>query len=162
MENLPLLALVSILLLAVPLTLTDFREHRLPNPLTYLAIAISAGTICVAGLATSMWFEMATSLGLGLVTAGIGYLMVMVNGIGMGDVKLLVATNIVLGWFSPWLVLVMLAIGFSLASLVSLGLIVMRRANLKTPIAMGPFLLLGFALVSVELFEPVVTAVAGS
>jgi hypothetical protein len=56
----------------------------------------------------------------------------------------------------------MLAIGFSLASMVSLGLIVMRRADLKTPIAMGPFLLLGFALVSVELFEPVVTAVAES
>jgi leader peptidase (prepilin peptidase)/N-methyltransferase len=88
--------------------------------------------------------------------------MVMVNGIGMGDVKLLVATNTVLGWFAPWLILVMLAISFSLASVVSLGLIVLRKANLKTPIAMGPFLLLGFALVSFDLFEPVITAVAGS
>ena len=162
MENLPVLALASILLLALPLTVTDFREHRLPNRLTYLAISISAATVLVAGLFTGRWFELAVALGLGLVTAGLGYLMVMVNGIGMGDVKLLVATNTVLGWFSPWLILVMLAIGFSLASLVSLVLIVMRKANLKTPIAMGPFLLLGFALVSFDLFEPVITAVAGS
>jgi leader peptidase (prepilin peptidase)/N-methyltransferase len=161
-ENLPLLALASILLLAVPLTVTDFREHRLPNRLTYLAIGISAATVLAAGLSAGLWFDLALALGLGLVTAGLGYLMAMVNGIGMGDVKLLVATNIVLGWFSPWLILVMLAIGFSLASLVSLALIVMRRANLKTPIAMGPFLLLGFALVSFDLFEPVVIAVAWS
>lgn len=162
MDNLPLIALAGILLLAVPLTVMDFKEHRLPNRFTYLAITISSATVLVAGIATGLWFELVIALGLGLVTAGIGYLMVMVNGIGMGDVKLLVATNIVLGWFSPWLVLVMLAIGFSLASVVSLGLIIMRRANLKTPLAMGPFLLLGFALVSVELFEPVVTGVAGS
>jgi leader peptidase (prepilin peptidase)/N-methyltransferase len=161
-ENLPLLALASILLLAAPLTVTDFREHRLPNRLTYLAIGISAATVMVPGRVTGRWFELAVALGLGLVTAGLGYLMVMVNGIGMGDVKLLVATNTVLGWFAPWLILVMLAIGFSLASVVSLGLIVLRKANLKTPIAMGPFLLLGFALVSFDLFEPVITGVAGS
>ena len=162
MENLPVLALASILLLALPLTVTDFRDHRLPNRLTYLAISISAATVLVAGLVTGRWFELAVALGLGLVTAGLGYLMVMVNGIGMGDVKLLVATNTVLGWFAPWLIWVMLAISFSLASVVSLGLIVLRKANLKTPIAMGPFLLLGFALVSFDLFEPVITAVAGS
>jgi leader peptidase (prepilin peptidase)/N-methyltransferase len=161
-ENLPLLALASILLFAVPLTITDFKEHRLPNHLTYTAIAISVSTVTVAGVLTASWFELLIGLGLGFGTAGIGYLMVVVRGIGMGDVKLLVAINTALGWFSPWLVLVMLAIGFSLASMVSLGLIVMRRADLKTPIAMGPFLLLGFALVSVELFEPVVTAVAES
>lgn len=162
MENLPLLALASILVLAVPLTITDLREHRLPNRLTYLAIVISGSTVLVAGVITRSWLELAIALGLGVITAAVGYLMAMVKGIGMGDVKLLVATNMALGWFSPWLVIGMLAIGFSLASLVSLGLIAVRKADLKTPIAMGPFLLLGFALVSVDLFEPVVTAVAGS
>lgn len=162
MENLPVFALASILVLAVPLTVTDLREHRLPNRLTYLAIAISGSTVLVSGLVTRSWLELAMALGLGFITATIGYLMAMLKGIGMGDVKLLIATNMALGWFSPWLVIGMLAIGFSLASLVSLGLIALRKADLKTPIAMGPFLLLGFALVSVDLFEPVVTAVAGS
>lgn len=162
MENLPLIALASILLLAIPLTVIDFREHRLPNRLTYSAITISGFTVVLAGVVTQSWSQLLLSLGVGFVTASLGYLMAKFNGIGMGDVKLLVATNLVLAWFSPWLVLGMLAIGFSLASLVSLGLIFARRADLKTPIAMGPFLLIGFALVSVDLFEPVVTAVAWS
>ena len=162
MENLPVLALASILVLAVPLTITDLREHRLPNHLTYLAIVICGLTVLVAGVITRSWFELAIALGLGVITALVGYLMAMLKGIGMGDVKLLVATNMALGWFSPWLIIGMLAIGFSLASMVSLGLMAMRKADLKTPIAMGPFLLLGFAVVSVDLFEPVVTAVAGS
>lgn len=162
MENLPLIALASILVLAIPLTVIDFREHRLPNRLTYAAIIISTLSVVLAGFLTRSWLDLMVAIGVGLGTAGVGYLMAKFNSIGMGDVKLLVATNLVLAWFSPWLVLGMLAIGFSLASLVSLGLIFARRADLKTPIAMGPFLLLGFALVSVDLFEPVITAVAWS
>lgn len=162
MENLPLLAALAILLISIPLAITDVREHRLPNRLTYLAISISALLVLLAALSTASWTQLLVALSLGGVTFGIGYLMAKINGIGMGDVKYLVATNIVLGWFSPWLILPMLAIGFTLASIVSLGLILARRANLKTPIAMGPFLILGFALVSIELFLPVITVAGGS
>ena len=162
MENLPLIAVALVLALSVPLALTDIREHRLPNPLTLLAILLSAVLVLLAGILTASWFQLALAFMAGGITLGLGYLMAMVNGIGMGDVKYLVAVNILLGWFSPWLILPMLAIGFTLASLVSLGLIITRRANLKTPIAMGPFLMFGFAFVSLELFAPVVTVAGGS
>lgn len=162
MENLPLIAVALVLALSVPLALTDIREHRLPNPLTLLAILLSAVLVLLAGILTASWFQLALAFIAGGITLGLGYLMAMVNGIGMGDVKYLVAVNILLGWFSPWLILPMLAIGFTLASLVSLGLIITRRANLKTPIAMGPFLMFGFAFVALELFAPVVTVAGGS
>lgn len=162
MEYLPLIAVALVLALSVPLALTDIREHRLPNPLTYFAIIVSAALVLVAGISTESWFQLVVSFMTGGITLGLGYLLAMVNGIGMGDVKYLVAVNILLGWFSPWLILPMLAIGFTLASLVSLGLIIARRANLKTPIAMGPFLMLGFAFVALELFAPVVTVAGGS
>ena len=162
MENLPLIAVALVLALSVPLALTDIREHRLPNPLTLLAILLSAVLVLLAGILTASWFQLALAFMAGGITLGLGYLMAMVNGIGMGDVKYLVAVNILLGWFSPWLILPMLAIGFTLASLVSLGLIITRRANLKTPIAMGPFLMFGFAFVALELFAPVVTVAGGS
>lgn len=162
MENLPLIAVALVLALSVPLALTDIREHRLPNPLTLLAILLSAVLVLLAGILTASWFQLAIAFMAGGITLGLGYLMAMVNGIGMGDVKYLVAVNILLGWFSPWLILPMLAIGFTLASLVSLGLIITRRANLKTPIAMGPFLMFGFAFVALELFAPVVTVAGGS
>ena len=158
MENLPLFAIVVVFGLSLPLAAIDFKEHRLPNPLTYSAIAVSGALVFAAGLFTQNWLKLATSVGLGLVTLGIGYLMAKVNGIGMGDVKYLVATNTLLGWFSPWLILVMLAIGFTAAALVSLALILRKKANLKTPLAMGPFLMLGFFVVSIPLFGVLPTA----
>ncbi|MDP5025854.1 MAG: prepilin peptidase [Aquiluna sp.] len=152
MENLPLLAIVVVFGLSLPLAVIDFKEHRLPNPLTYSAIAVSGALVFAAGILTQNWLQLVAAVSLGLVTLGIGYLMAKVNGIGMGDVKYLVATNTLLGWFSPCLILVMLAIGFTAASLISLVLILRRQADLKTPLAMGPFLILGFVLVSLPLF----------
>jgi leader peptidase (prepilin peptidase)/N-methyltransferase len=152
MENLPLFAVAIVFGLSVPLALIDFQEHRLPNPLTYAAIAVSAVLVIIAGALTSDWLALLAAVVAGGLTFGIGYLMARLNGIGMGDVKYLVATNTLLGWFSPWLILPMLAIGFTTAALVSLALILFRGANLKTPVAMGPFLILGFVVVSLPLF----------
>jgi leader peptidase (prepilin peptidase) / N-methyltransferase len=162
MEYLPLIALLMILAMAVPLSMIDFREHRLPNRFTYPAIFVSLAMVVAAGIVSSEWTRLLVALMISAATWGIGYLLANFDGIGMGDVKLLTAMNASVAWFSPIAVLVILAIGFSLASLVSLGLIAFKKANLKTPIAMGPFLLFGFALVSVSLFEPLVTEVAGS
>ena len=162
MEYLPLIALLMILAMAVPLSIIDFREHRLPNRFTYPAIFISHGFVLISGALTTEWTRLLVALMISAGTWAIGYLLAIFDGIGMGDVKLLTAMNASVAWFSPIAVLVILAIGFSLASLVSLGLIALKKANLKTPIAMGPFLLFGFALVSVSLFEPWVTEVAGS
>lgn len=162
MENLPLIAITALIFLSVPLAWIDIREHRLPNPLTYLAIALALVLVCSAAILTGRWEELVWALVAGAATLGIGYPMAKFNGIGMGDVKYLVAANTLLAWFSPWLILPMLAIGFSLAAIVSLALIISKRANLKTPIAMGPFLMLGFLAVSIDLYQPVVTAVAGS
>lgn len=162
MEHLPLLAVLLVFGLSVPLAVIDFREHRLPNPLTYAAIAISSVLVILAGALTSDWLRLLAAVAAGVLTFGIGYLMAKVNGIGMGDVKYLVATNTLLGWFSPWLILPMLAIGFTTAALASLALIVFRGANLKTPVAMGPFLILGFVVVSLPLFENFFTAEVSS
>lgn len=162
MEHLPLLAVLLVFGLSVPLAVIDFREHRLPNPLTYTAIAVSAVLVIVAGVLTQSWQRLLIALAIAGITLAIGCLMARVNGIGMGDVKYLVATNTLLGWFSPWLILLMLAIGFTTASILSLALIVFRKANLKTPVPMGPFLILGFFLVSLPLFENFFTAEVSS
>lgn len=158
MEHLPLLAVLLVFGLSVPLAVIDFREHRLPNPLTYTAIAVSAVLVIVAGVLTQSWQQLLIALAIAGITLAIGYLMARVNGIGMGDVKYLVATNTLLGWFSPWLILPMLAIGFTAAALVSLGLILFRRASPQTPVAMGPFLILGFVVVALPLFGNLFTA----
>lgn len=157
MENLPLIAIVVIWLFAIPLTIIDLREHRLPNPFTYSAIAVSLVSVLIAAFFDQDFVRTILALALGVATAVIGYFMALANGIGMGDVKLLTAMNIALGWFVPFLILLMLAIAFTLAAMVSLGMMIARKANLKTPLAMGPFLLVGFGLVTVNLFEGLFT-----
>ena len=162
MEFLPLLGIAVVIAGSVPLSIIDFREHRLPNRFTYPAIAINLALVAIAGIATLDPLRTAISLAVAAATWGIGYALSNAKGIGMGDVKLLVAINASVSWFSPVAVLVLLAIGFSLASIASLVLILMRKANLKTPIAMGPFLLLGLGYVAVEIIQQVFTEVVGS
>ena len=162
MEFLPWLSILLIVLLAIPLSVIDFRSHRLPNRFTYPAIAFSVFTVALAGIATLDFNRLAVAAITGAATWGIGYLLARFDGIGMGDVKLLTAMNLSVAWFSPFAVIVILAIGFTLASLVSLGLMVIRRANLKTAVAMGPYLFIGFGLVVLHLGSSAITAVDGS
>lgn len=162
MEFLPLVGIALIAVMAVPLSVIDFREHRLPNRFTYPAIAANAVLVALSGLLAQEYFRMVLALGVAAITFGIGYLLSSVNGIGMGDVKLLVAINASVSWFSPIAVLVLLAIAFTAASIVSLVLIVLKKASLKSSIAMGPFLLLGFGYVGAEIALTSFTAVGGS
>jgi leader peptidase (prepilin peptidase) / N-methyltransferase len=65
---------------------------------------------------------------------------------GFGDVKLGGVLGLGLGWFGLPHVLVGVVYAFVLGGLVSLALIVGRRATRRSAIAFGPFLVLGFLL----------------
>lgn len=130
-------------LAAIPLSIYDFREHRLPNFFTYPAIAIAALALLVVGLSGEGARSVFGTLG-GVLTFWVGYLLAKRDLVGMGDIKLLVSSNAILATYSPALVLVSLAIATALAAVTSLFLIGLRKMTMRTPVAMGPFLLLGF------------------
>lgn len=144
MGLLPALATGYIAIIALPLTLIDIREHRLPNPMTISAIAIAAVSILVDAIWQQRTSQLILAALIALATWSAGYLMARFELIGMGDIKLLTAMHLLLGYLSPWLILISLTAGFTLASLVSLVLLAMRRITLKSSTAMGPFLLIGF------------------
>lgn len=144
MGLLPSLATGYIAIIALPLTLIDIREHRLPNPMTISAIAIAAVSILIDAIWQQRISQLIVSALIALATWSVGYLMARFELIGMGDIKLLTAMHLLLGYLSPWLILISLTAGFTLASLVSLVLLAMRRITLKSSTAMGPFLLIGF------------------
>jgi leader peptidase (prepilin peptidase)/N-methyltransferase len=130
-------------LAAIPLSIYDLREHRLPNFFTYPAIAIAALALLVVGLSGEGARSAMGILG-GVLTFWVGYLLAKRDLVGMGDLKLLVSSNAILATYSPVLVLVSLAIATALAAVTSLFLIGLRKMTMRTPVAMGPFLLLGF------------------
>ena len=133
-----------LLFASIPLIVFDLREHRLPNRFTYSAIALSIFATGFVAVSDDRYLQLLIALAISLSTFGIGYLLAKYADVGMGDVKLLTATNLLLAWHSPWLVLFALTMSFTLASLVSAIGLLMGRLSWKTPLAIGPYLLLGF------------------
>ena len=140
-----LLGPAYLLIVAWPLSRIDLRERRLPNVLVLPAIPVTLlGQIIGATLGGEWW-----RLGLATLAATVAFAVgLAVNrgaGMGMGDVKLITAITLALGWFSPLSPLVALFIGFAAATLVILVLFLARKTKLGSSIALGPYLLIGFA-----------------
>ena len=157
-----LVPIALIAALAIPLSVTDIREHRLPNRYTYFLIATATAGTLLGSLLEALWVDFAAGIALGVVTALVGYLLARFGAIGMGDVKLLTAMHVCLGWHSPVLVLFSLSLSLALASSISLIGLVMGKLNPRTLIPLGPYLLIGFLVVSYSPVSAVITGEASS
>jgi leader peptidase (prepilin peptidase)/N-methyltransferase len=152
----PGLLLVSRLLfgcMLIVLFFIDLRHRILPNPIT------------VGGTAVGFLFSFATPPGwvsslIGLAIGGLiplllaeAYLRLRkIEGLGMGDVKMLALIGAFLGW---QLVLLTLAVASVLGSLVGLGMILTRRGDMKYALPFGTFLAMA-AMFAAAAGEPVV------
>jgi leader peptidase (prepilin peptidase)/N-methyltransferase len=134
---------------AWPLSRIDMREHRLPNRLVLPAFPITLAGEVIASAISNNWANLGVALAACVISFAIGLAANHWASLGMGDVKLISATTLALGWFSFISPLVALAIAFLSASLVVLVLIALRRASLGSAVALGPYLLVGFVLTQI-------------
>lgn len=141
-----LLGVVYLLAVSVPLTLTDLRERRLPNKFVLPAFGVAlAGQVAAFALGASL-IRMPVAVGLAILLLAIGIAANLKFDFGMGDVKLISAIGLTLGWFNPILPLLAIFIA-SFSASVWVGMrVAFARASLKGSIALGPYLLLGFAV----------------
>ena len=137
---------IYLLAVAWPLSVVDIRERRLPNKFTLPAFPITlfGQLIAVCGGADATRLLLALLAGVLAFSACLA--LNRYAGLGMGDVKLIAAITFALGWFSPLLPAIAVAIALALAGLVALAMIIRRKANMGSSIALGPYLLVGFAL----------------
>ncbi len=140
-----LLGVVYLLAVSVPLALTDLRERRLPNKFVLPAFAVALAGQVVASVLGASLIRLPVAVGLAALLLALGIAANIKFDFGMGDVKLIAAIGLTLGWFDP--ILPMLAIFVaSLSASAWVGLrILVAGATLKGSIALGPYLLLGFA-----------------
>jgi leader peptidase (prepilin peptidase) / N-methyltransferase len=140
--------LVAWLLLVPPAMLLariDLAVQRLPDVLT---LPLGAGTAAVLGLAAVLpghvgsWTR--ALLGAGVLGAAY-FILLLINpsGLGFGDVKLAPTLGLVLGWYSWPVLFAGTFAGFLLAAITGLILLGIGRADRRTPIPFGPFMLLG-------------------
>ena len=137
---------IYLLAVAWPLSVVDVRERRLPNKFTLPAFPITlfGQLIAVCGGADATRLLLALFAGVLAFSACLA--LNRYAGLGMGDVKLIAAMTLALAWFSPLLPAIAVAIALALAGVVALAMIMRRKANMGSSIALGPYLLVGFAL----------------
>ncbi|MFD5229908.1 prepilin peptidase [Streptomyces qaidamensis] len=132
----------------VLLTVVDFRVRRLPDPLTLPFAAAALALLGLTALVPEHAGHWSTAL-LGSLALGGGYFVLfLINpaGMGFGDVKLALGTGAALGWYGWPTVMLGTFAGFLLGALYGAALVITRRANRKTAIPFGPFLITGALL----------------
>jgi leader peptidase (prepilin peptidase) / N-methyltransferase len=128
---------LAVLALLVLLTATDLEQRRLPHLLLDPLIVL-----CVAFVPFNPTVTVLNAIMGGLASlAVLGLLgMVIRGGVAMGDLYLVGALGLLLGWQG---IFVAVFIGAVLASIASIGLLLSRRVGMKSYIPFGPFLVAG-------------------
>jgi len=143
-----IIALVAFLYLAaisIALAIIDLETHKLPNRIVLPAYGVSIVLLAAASLlAGDLDSLLRGAIGLAVLFAAY-FVMALVypGGMGFGDVKLVGVLGLYLGWTS-WAALAVGAFAaFLLGAVFSAVLLILRRANRKSGIPFGPWMLLG-------------------
>lgn len=143
---LQLVPIAYLIAVAVPLITTDIRERRLPNKLVLPSIPITL--VCWIALAViyGLWQPLFVALACALLVGVLGFVAVVMGGIGMGDVKLTFALVLVVSWFSWWLGLLIPVLGVGIGLLVASYEVFVRKQMKSSNVPIGPFLIGASAL----------------
>jgi leader peptidase (prepilin peptidase)/N-methyltransferase len=140
---LPAFALYA--LVCAPLVVIDYEHHRLPNRLMVVFAAGAAVLLTLAAVIRSDWHPLLRGVEGGAAVYAVFFVIVFIKpgSFGWGDVKLGGVLGAYLGWFGWEYVYYGMFGGFVLGALVSVVMLVARRATMKSEIPFGPSLILG-------------------
>jgi leader peptidase (prepilin peptidase)/N-methyltransferase len=133
----------------VPLIRIDLTEHRLPNRLVLPAFPIALTSQVFGSWILGEWYRLGLSASAALVALAVGIAANRFASLGMGDVKLISAASLVLGWYNLLSPVVFVFLGFLVACAVVFSLLLLGKTTLSKSIALGPYLLAGFAVTQI-------------
>lgn len=123
----------------------DARTHRLPDAITFPAVAATTASLAVAAVGTGDGGRLGRALLAAVVLGGAYLVLHLVNrrGLGRGDVKLAVLLGLPAGWAGWDAVWWAGVLPFLLGGAAAVVLLVARRATLRSAIPLGPWMVLG-------------------
>ncbi|WP_166429934.1 prepilin peptidase [Nesterenkonia sphaerica] len=129
------------------LAFIDIQQHRLPNRIVYPWAAFTAGLLVLVTFLLGDTASLGRAVAAGLGWAVLFFVVRLLHppAIGMGDVKLAVVLGLHTGFFGWEVFAAGVALTFLLGGLISVWLLLSRRASSTTRIAFGPFLIIGSA-----------------
>lgn len=142
--------------IAVALTMIDIDVRRLPNAIVLPSYLVGAALFAPAVLIDGDWASAARALiaMAALFAAYFALAFAYPGGMGFGDVKLAGLLGLYLGWLGWNSVLVGTFAAFVLGGFVGVALLITRRADRKSAIPFGPYMLAG-AFVALFIAAPV-------
>lgn len=140
-----------VLAVAIPLTVFDIRQRRLPNKLVLPGFPVTFLGQLAASIAAQDFWPMLWAFMSAVIVFALALLANRAGAMGMGDVKLLALIAIALGWWGAPLLLLALTTGFFVAAFVVLGYLVAGRHKLSSTIPLGPYLLFGAGVATTAL-----------
>lgn len=153
-----LVAFVYLAAISIALTLIDLDHHRLPNVVVLPGYIVGAVLLWAASLTAGDAGSVLRS-GIGMAAMFLGYLLLALvypGGMGFGDVKLAGVLGLYLGWLGWEQLIVGAFAAFVLGGIFSIVLLLARRANRKTGIPFGPWMICG-AWIGIAWGYPIVT-----
>lgn len=134
------------------LAVVDARTKRLPNRIMFPLYGFGAVGLALASAVGHEWWRLVAALGAAAVLYGLFWLFWFFGPMGFGDVKLAGVLGLFLGWAGLPVVVGGLLLGMLAAAFSGLGMMLIRRATLKTELAYGPYLIAGaWAALAIEL-----------
>lgn len=156
-------------LLLVPMLISvfciDYKLQIIPNRLNLTILEIGLlFTFITAIMNTSTGIATLTNSAIGcLVGGGIFLLITLIGGaiagkeaMGFGDVKLMAALGLLLGWVN---IIIVSVLAFLLAAIISIGILIVKRKKVNEYIPFGPFIVLSSFIVIFTPFDLLLTII---
>lgn len=136
----PLAGLVAVLVsVLLVVTFIDLKYQIIPDGLVLIIFAAGIPTAFLSGL--SPWEHVIGFFAVSVLLLIIAFLSN--GGMGGGDIKLMAAAGLFLGWK---LIVLSLMIASIFGAIISIGLLVLKKADRKSMVPFGPFLSLGIII----------------
>lgn len=134
----------------VAISVIDLDHFIIPNRIVYPTLFASVPLLTFAAVVDGDGAALARAA-IGGLLAWLGLLVIHLispRGMGFGDVRLASVIGVYAGWISYTHVLLAIFLGFFVAAIVGILLLLTRRRGRKDPVPFGPFLAIG-AIVAV-------------
>ena len=143
--SLVFVAFLYLMAISIALTAIDLELHRLPNAIVVPAYVVGAVLLLAAAILAGEITVLLWALVGGAAMFAFYFALALVypGGMGMGDVKLAGVLGIFLAFLGWQELIVSVAAAFVIGGVVSVLLIAMKRADRKSGIPFGPWMLVG-------------------